>query len=240
MLAHIELRLGLVVLQIVVLQLRLLPLYGEDIICKVGIVNGAIMRQILHQVPQALPDVLKLVDSGVVQVISMQDLLDEFRLRPDLRDVCHAGHAADLLHQILPGFLIGLSNQVGKFNAIHQCIKPHGTGLVHIRLEEWGNLVPQVERILISEGLVARRVSELLYIPQVLPHSKIRPIQLLHFGEHFIYQLLSKGDQFLSLVGQILELVDNLSFQIEDGTLQGHLVGSGLAFVHAEKLEVAA
>ena len=48
MLAHIEFRLGLVVLQIVVLQLRLLPLHGQDIVRKVGIVNGTVVGQILH------------------------------------------------------------------------------------------------------------------------------------------------------------------------------------------------
>ena len=92
------------------------------------------MRQVLHQVPQAFPDVLKLVDPGVVQVVGMQDFLDEFRLRPDLRDVCHAGHAADLLHQILPGFLIGL-------DPVHQRVKANRAGLVPVGLEQRGNFL---------------------------------------------------------------------------------------------------
>ena len=79
-----------------------------------------------------------------------------------------------------------------------------------------------------------------LPIPQVLPHSEVFPIQLLHFGEHLSHQPLPEGDQVLGLVGQILEFVSNLGFQIENGALQGHLVGSGLALVHAEKLKVAA
>ena len=48
MLTDIELSLGLVVLQIVVLQLRLLPLYGQNIIGEIRVVNCAVVRQILH------------------------------------------------------------------------------------------------------------------------------------------------------------------------------------------------
>ena len=80
MLAHIELRLELVVLQVVVLQLRLPPLHGQNIIGEIRVVNSAVVGQVLHQIPQALPDVLKLVEPGVVQVVSMQDLLNQFRL----------------------------------------------------------------------------------------------------------------------------------------------------------------
>ena len=183
---------------------------------------------------------LKLIDPCVVQIVGMQDFLDEFRLCPDFWDICHAGHAADLFHQILPGFLVGLAHQIGKFNAVHQRVKTHSTGFVHIRLEQRRHFLFQMERILIAEGLVARRVGELLHIPQVLPHSEVLSIQLLHLREHFVHQLLSEGNQFLGLVGQILELVDDLSFQIEDGALQGRLVGSGLALVHSEEFEVAA
>lgn len=39
MLAHIELRLELVVLQVVVLQLRLPPLHGQNIIGEIRVVN---------------------------------------------------------------------------------------------------------------------------------------------------------------------------------------------------------
>ena len=50
---------------------------------------------------------LNLVDTGVVQVVNMQDLLDELLLCLDLRDVGHTGYVADLFHQILPCFLGG-------------------------------------------------------------------------------------------------------------------------------------
>ena len=87
---------------------------------------------------------LKLIDPCVVQIVGMQDFLDEFRLRPDFWDICHSGHAADLFHQILPCFLVGLAHQIGQFNAVHQCVEAHCTGFVHVRLEQRGHLVPQI------------------------------------------------------------------------------------------------
>ena len=74
----------------------------------------------------------------------------------------------------------------------------------------------------------------------MLPHGEVLPVQLLHLGQHLLHQLLPEWNQVFSLIGQVLELVDDLGFQIEDGTLQGHLVGSGLALVHSEELKVAA
>ena len=74
----------------------------------------------------------------------------------------------------------------------------------------------------------------------MLPYCKILTVQLLHFGEHFSRQFFPEGDQLLSLIGQILKLIDNLRFQIEYRALQSQLVGSSSPFVHAEKLKVAA
>ena len=198
------------------------------------------MGQILHQVPQALPDMLKLIDSSIVQIVGMQDLLNQLRLSPDLRDVGHAGHAADLFHQILACLLIGLSHQIGKFDAIHQCIKPHGAGLICVRLEQRRHFLFQMKRIFIAEGLVALRIGKLFYVFQMLLDREIAPVQLLYFGKHLPHQLLPEGDQLLGLVGQILELIDNLGFQIENRTLQSHLIGGSLALVHAEEFEVSA
>ena len=94
--------------------------------------------------------------------------------------------------------------------------------------------------IFIAEGLVALRIRELLYVFQMLLDREIAPVQLLYLGKHLPHQLLPEGDQLLGLVGQILELIDNLGFQIENRTLQSHLVGGSFSLVHAEEFEVSA
>jgi hypothetical protein len=171
MLAHIELRLELVVLQVVVLQLRLPPLHGQNIIGEIRVVNSAVVGQVLHQIPQALPDVLKLVEPGVVQVVSMQDLLNQFRLYSDLRDVVHVRHGAGLVHVRLEqrrhfvlqmeGVLIAdglIALRVGKLLHIPQ-VQPHreispvrplhlGKHLAHQFLPEGGQFLGLIGQIL--------------------------------------------------------------------------------------------
>ena len=74
----------------------------------------------------------------------------------------------------------------------------------------------------------------------MLAHGEVFPVQFLHFGQHFGHQSLAEGDEFLGLVGDILQFEDDLCLQIEDGALQGHLAGGGLFFFQAEKLKVTA
>ena len=71
----------------------------------------------------------------------MQDFLDEFRLRPDFRDVSHTGDSADLFHQIFPGPGVGFAHQVGQLDPVHQRVKANRAGLVPVGLEQRGNFL---------------------------------------------------------------------------------------------------
>ena len=63
MLADIELSFGLVVLQVIVFQLRLMPIHRNDLVGKMCRINAATMRHVLHQIAQLFTDMLKFVDS---------------------------------------------------------------------------------------------------------------------------------------------------------------------------------
>ena len=118
MLTHVELRLGLVVLQIVVLQLRFFPVYRQNFVIKICIIVRLTNRNILNKVAQILPDVLKLIDPGSLHIVCMQNLVDQLSLCHDLRDIRHGRDGGDLLHKIAPRLAVLLSRQVRKLNAV--------------------------------------------------------------------------------------------------------------------------
>ena len=74
----------------------------------------------------------------------------------------------------------------------------------------------------------------------MLLYGKAAPVQLPYLLQHLLHKLLAEGYQLLRLVVQVLQLVDDLGLQIENGALQGHLVDRGLALAHAEELEITA
>ena len=118
MLTHVELRLGLVVLQIVVLQLRFFPVYRQNFVIKICIIVRLTNRNILNKVAQILPDMLKFTDSGSLHIICVQDLVDQFRLHHDFRNICHRRDGGDLFKQITPRLAVLLSRQVRKLDAV--------------------------------------------------------------------------------------------------------------------------
>ena len=70
-LPDIELRLGLIVFQVVVLQVGAFPRCRDDLIVKVGVIAEPCDGDVLDQRPQRGADVLQLRDSGVLQIVRM-------------------------------------------------------------------------------------------------------------------------------------------------------------------------
>ena len=118
MLTHVELRLGLVVLQIVVFQLRFFPVHRQNFVIKIRIIAHFTDRNILDEVAQILPDVLKFIDSGGLHIVRMQNLVNQLSLHHDLRNICHSCNGRDLFKQITPRLAIFLSRQVRKLDAV--------------------------------------------------------------------------------------------------------------------------
>ena len=109
MLTHVELRLGLVVLQIVVLQLRFFPVYRQNFVIKICIIVHLTNRNILNKVTQVLPDMLKFTDSGGLHIVRMQNLVNQLSLHHDFRNICHRRDGGDLFKQITPRLAVLLS-----------------------------------------------------------------------------------------------------------------------------------
>ena len=118
MLTYVELRLGLVVLQIVVLQLRCFPVYRQDFVIKIRIVEYLADRNILDKITQIFPDMLKFADPGSLHIICVQDFVNQLSLHHDLRDIRHRCDGRNLFEQIAPRLAILLSRQVCKLDAV--------------------------------------------------------------------------------------------------------------------------
>ena len=69
---------------------------------------------------------------------------------------------------------------------------------------------------------------------------KVLAVQLAHLLHHVVHQCLAEGDQLRRLIGDILQLISDLCFQMEDRSLQRDHICGRSSFVHAEELKVAA
>ena len=204
MLTHVELRLGLVVLQIVVLQLRFFPVHRQNFVIKIRIIVHFTDRNILDEVTQILPDVLKFIDSGSLHIVCMQNLVDQLSLYHNFRDVRHRCNSGNFLKQVAAGFSVFLSGEIGKLDAIHQRVEPQRLGIVLFRCNERCKLLPHEQRVLIGQGIVTVRFGIPLHIFQVLSNRKIILVQLLHLAHHVLHQRLAEGNQVRRLIRQVL------------------------------------
>ena len=102
MLPNVEFRLRPVILQIVTLQIRLVPVHGEKLILKIGVISGPVHRDVFDQIPQFFTDVFKLVDARPLQIVGVENLMEQVALCHDSWNVGYSGDALHLFHQVLP------------------------------------------------------------------------------------------------------------------------------------------
>ena len=240
MLTDIKFRFGLVIFQIIVFQIGFFPFNGEEIVREIGFVNFAIMGQVFHQVPQRFPDMLELIDAGIVQIIGVQDFFHQLRLGTNFGNRGNTGYSSDFLAEILACTGIFLPHKVGQLDSVQESIKANGTGFILVGKQQGSDFVPQIKGIFITECSVALGIRKFLHIPQMLADSEMIPVQFLYFGEHLVHQFLSEWNQVSGLISQVLQFIDDLRFQIENSALQGHLSGNSLVLFHAEEFKVPA
>ena len=73
----------------------------------------------------------------------------------------------------------------------------------------------------------------------MLPYRKIISRQLPHLFCHLFYQRITVRNQSVHLIGNILQFVGNIKFQIKYCSLQSNHICSCFPFIHSEKLKVS-
>ena len=241
MLTDIILSLCLIILQIVVLQLRFFPFHGQDLVIKVRIVASFDFWQIFHQTAEIFPDIFEFRDAGAFNIIGVKDLIQELRLRHDLGDVGDACDSGSLGDQIVLRPRIFLPRKACQLDAVHEGIEAKRGRLIRLRLDQRGKFFPDLERILVCKSLIIVPVRIEIHILQMLPDRKVFPIQLLHLSDHMIHKGFPVGCKpLLLLVLQILQLVGNLEFQVEDRSLKSDHIRGRFSSMHTEEFKVSA
>ena len=193
-LTNIELRFQLIVLQIVIFQLRLVPVHGKKLVRKIRQVGGSIRGNVLDQIAQILPDVLELVDAGSFQIVRVQDLVDELALHHDFRDVGNGCDGSDLFVEVCSGLGVLFAHEICQLDAIHQRVEAHRLGVVCIRRDQRRQFIADLQGVFVSEGCVVVRIGIQLYVLQVLADGKAFCTQFPHLADHILHQRLAERD----------------------------------------------
>ena len=109
-LADIIFCLCLIVLQIIVLQFRLFPFNGQNIILEIRVITYFLFSKILHQITKTFPNMFKFIDSGTIQIIRMENLINQLCLHHNFWYVCYRRNRTHFFQQITPSFSIFFSD----------------------------------------------------------------------------------------------------------------------------------
>ena len=142
----------------------------------------------------------KFIHTGRLQIIRVQDLIQQFFLCFDLRNIGNTCHRTHLFQKILSRFSIFISHQISKLNPIEQCVKTNGGRLFLIRHDQRCNLLLNGQRILVTDILIILRIGIIFHIFQMLTHRKIIPAQFLYFSLHTLNQVFAIGNQSFCLI----------------------------------------
>ena len=112
MLTNIEFSFCLVILQFIILKLRIIPLSRQNFICKICIVFNDSFRQILHKITKTYSDMLKFINTSIVYIVCMENLIDKFRLHLNLRDIGYAGNAFNLFEKVTSMSSVSFASQI--------------------------------------------------------------------------------------------------------------------------------
>ena len=179
-----------IIFQVIIFQLRLFPFHRQKFIRKIGIIPlSFFFFDIFDQFSQIFTDMFKFIHTGRLQIIRVQDLIQQFFLCFDLRNIGNTCHRTHLFQKILSRFSIFISHQISKLNPIEQCVKTNG-----------GRLLLNGQRILVTDILIILRIGIIFHIFQMLTHRKIIPAQFLYFSLHTLNQVFAIGNQSFCLI----------------------------------------
>ena len=168
------------------------------------------VNHIFHQISQIFSNMLELIDSRFFQIARVQDLVNEFALHHDLRDVSHRGDAIDLFEQIRSSLGVLLTHEISQFDTVQQRVKANRPGIIRVRDDQWRKLIPHLQGIFVRQGGVMLRVGIQFHIFQVLPNRKVLFVQFLHLANHVVHQRLAECDQIRCLIRKILQFKNDL------------------------------
>ena len=162
---------------------------------------------------------LKVIDIRIIQVIRLQNLVDQIRLRHDFWNVGHACNRIDFLNQIIASSCVFLASEICQFQSIHQRIEPYCTGLILIRKDQRSQFFTDHQSILVGQAIIISLIGILIDILDMLPYRKVLTIQFVYLASHISNQQLPIGNQTLGLICDVLQLVGNFELQSEDSAL---------------------
>ena len=94
---------------------------------------------------------LELIDSGIVEIIGVQDFVNQLRLRFDFRYVANPGHGGNLLPKVASALLVRLADEIRQLDAVHQRVKAQRRSLVVFRLDQRRQFLPHIQRVLVGQ-----------------------------------------------------------------------------------------
>ena len=148
----------------------------QDIVRKIRIVTHRRRVYVYHQATQFFPDLFKLINPGIFQIICMQNHTDQLRLPLNCRYVGNIRQGSHVFHEILPGSCILLPGKISQFYSVHQRVKADAACRVRIRQNQRNKRILDGQCVFIRQGLIPFRFRIKIYILDMLPDRKVFPI----------------------------------------------------------------